>query len=128
MIYGGDLMNKGVRENLRTAVAKNKRVSLILLNGGSLKGRAEAITYRMIKIQTDEEALWVPITEIKSVSNSSKQRSSDTQTEPDERADEARQITIRHIKEAIAEEEHPRQLRALAELLITYLDKLDPPD
>ena len=121
-------MNKGVRENLRTAVAKNKRVSLVLLNGGSLKGRAEAITYRMIKIQTDEEALWVPITEIKSVSNSLKQLSSDTQTEPDERADEARQITIRHIKEAIAEEEHPRQLRALAELLITYLDKLDPPD
>lgn len=121
-------MGKGVREHLQAAVADNKRINLILLNGGNLKGKAEALTYRMIKIQTEEQSMWVPITEILSVSNTFKPKAPDRETEESYNSKRTQSITISRIKKAIAEEEHPRKLRALAELLITYLDESESQD
>ncbi|MFE4711221.1 MULTISPECIES: hypothetical protein [unclassified Paenibacillus] len=116
-------MNKGVRQNLQAAVAKNERINLVLLNGGNLKGTAEALTYRMIKIQTEEESLWVPITEIESVSHTLQHNITGTPVDQEASREKDSQITISRIQEAIAQENNPIQLRALAELLITYLDK-----
>lgn len=58
-----------LKDELRIAAERNQRVALSLLNGEKITGLAELSNDSdLVKVRTNEGPVWVPHTDVKSVS------------------------------------------------------------